>query len=242
MKKNRFERGSGCFTCGICGRLTRDTGDNASVELCPECYELCGIENHLNDYGTKESNTAGYLKEAKRLFDAIAKKGGKPSFAYAHLFAVNPNAHTHKEEVMKHRPAKLMSRKETEELFAAKEKAAAIKDAAKVKVAAETRITKLAHKEKAMKTKRTKKWTTKLVGKKSGLSKRDYYCKTLLAAIKNRTTDEMLARMWKAEFPTTKCYPVGMIRAALNRGDYVAYPKAHAVAFVAKVTTRGKAA
>jgi hypothetical protein len=47
----RFQRGSAVFQCRNCQRSTRDTGDNGSVELCPECYELAGLENQYNDNG-----------------------------------------------------------------------------------------------------------------------------------------------------------------------------------------------
>lgn len=47
--KNRFQRGSGCFKCLACGRRTRSTGDNGDVQLCPECYEECQMENQIAD-------------------------------------------------------------------------------------------------------------------------------------------------------------------------------------------------
>jgi len=52
IKHNRFERSighSGKFKCAACGRMTRNTGDNASVGLCPLCYEECEIENEYAD-------------------------------------------------------------------------------------------------------------------------------------------------------------------------------------------------
>jgi len=50
MAQNRFKRGSGCFNCRVCGRLTRDTGnDNGNVGLCPECLELSGQQNEHSD-------------------------------------------------------------------------------------------------------------------------------------------------------------------------------------------------
>lgn len=39
------------FACRICGRKTRDTGENGSVELCPQCNEACQCENSLSDDG-----------------------------------------------------------------------------------------------------------------------------------------------------------------------------------------------
>lgn len=51
VKGSRFEKGSGCFTCRVCGRRTRATGqgDNEHVYLCVECFEIAGLENELQD-------------------------------------------------------------------------------------------------------------------------------------------------------------------------------------------------
>lgn len=51
MNRSRFQRGSGCFTCSLCGKQTRNTGDNGSCHLCPLCYakSLCG--NSFSDSG-----------------------------------------------------------------------------------------------------------------------------------------------------------------------------------------------
>ena len=49
--RNRFQRGSGCYTCLCCGKRTRSTGnrDNEFVELCVRCYEIAGDENAVSD-------------------------------------------------------------------------------------------------------------------------------------------------------------------------------------------------
>ena len=62
---NRFKAGSGCFKCRMCKRNTRDTGDNGSVELCPQCYELAGYENTVLD---GEALTAGDEANIKAAF------------------------------------------------------------------------------------------------------------------------------------------------------------------------------
>ncbi len=49
MNHNGFKKGSGCFACSSCGKLTRNTGDNEAV--CPLCYEKGGCENALSDAG-----------------------------------------------------------------------------------------------------------------------------------------------------------------------------------------------
>jgi hypothetical protein len=68
---SKFNRG-GCFKCGDCGRKTRDTGDNGSAELCPECYERCSWENDISDNG----ETAENVSEVARLRAAAIAKGG----------------------------------------------------------------------------------------------------------------------------------------------------------------------
>jgi hypothetical protein len=39
----------GVFRCDMCGKLTRNTGDNASVGLCPKCCKECEDENARAD-------------------------------------------------------------------------------------------------------------------------------------------------------------------------------------------------
>jgi hypothetical protein len=50
---NRFKRGvsgSGCYTCRICGKKTRETGlGESDCQLCAYCCEASGLENNLND-------------------------------------------------------------------------------------------------------------------------------------------------------------------------------------------------
>lgn len=53
--KTKFQKGSGCFKCSDCGKMTRDTGDNGSVNLCPDCYELAGWENTHSDNDHKHN-------------------------------------------------------------------------------------------------------------------------------------------------------------------------------------------
>lgn len=69
----RFNEGSGCYSCKVCTRKTRDTGDNGALRLCPECYEMAGIENAIADSGDPD----GKLKnEWHALKAACIKKGG----------------------------------------------------------------------------------------------------------------------------------------------------------------------
>jgi len=47
---NRFQTGSGVYTCRCCNKQTRETGDGESgVQLCLPCYDLAGLENEHND-------------------------------------------------------------------------------------------------------------------------------------------------------------------------------------------------
>lgn len=49
-KHDRFAKGSGCYQCGCCGKLTRETNpDAASCRLCAACYEEALWENAHSD-------------------------------------------------------------------------------------------------------------------------------------------------------------------------------------------------
>lgn len=48
----RYRPGSGCYTCGRCGKQTRETGRGESgCLLCRICYDISGCENLLSDHG-----------------------------------------------------------------------------------------------------------------------------------------------------------------------------------------------
>ena len=49
--RSHFQRGRSTFTCKICQRRTRDTGQSEDSGLCFECWELAGYDNHVNDNG-----------------------------------------------------------------------------------------------------------------------------------------------------------------------------------------------
>lgn len=50
-ERNKFQRGSGCYTCSVCKKLTRSTGrgDNEFAGLCERCYDMAGDENAVTD-------------------------------------------------------------------------------------------------------------------------------------------------------------------------------------------------
>lgn len=74
---NRFERGSGVYACGCCGRSTRSTGrgDNELVKMCAECYDLGGEENSLSDTGDFYDSPANVLA----MIEAVGARGGNAS-------------------------------------------------------------------------------------------------------------------------------------------------------------------
>lgn len=50
--KTTYGGKSGVYACRCCDRMTRQTaGDNDSLDLCAQCYELAGQENSLSDNG-----------------------------------------------------------------------------------------------------------------------------------------------------------------------------------------------
>ena len=71
---NKFTKGCSTFSCGSCGRLTRQTGrnDNEHLGLCAECYDLGGVENEICDSGSTPELEA----EAAELRNIIVSKGG----------------------------------------------------------------------------------------------------------------------------------------------------------------------
>lgn len=70
MRNDRFGK-RGVFTCSACGRKTREAGDN--VECCPDCYDLAGIFNVLQDGG----DLTPYRSRVEGTCRAIVAKGGR---------------------------------------------------------------------------------------------------------------------------------------------------------------------
>ena len=76
MRVSRFQRGSGSavFTCHVCGRKTRDTGDQAvGSRLCPQCWDLAGIENAISD---RETTRDAEMAHIRATLATIAGKNG----------------------------------------------------------------------------------------------------------------------------------------------------------------------
>lgn len=72
---NKFQRGGpGVFKCRLCSRGSRETGVQAlGSQLCPECYELAGLENMMIDDGFLSDPCK---PEVRSLFKAAIAKGG----------------------------------------------------------------------------------------------------------------------------------------------------------------------
>jgi len=65
--------------CAICGRTFNE---HSSDHVCPECFEIAGIDNEVNDHGPEAFTAATALQLAGYLA-AIAKKGGDVEAAKA---------------------------------------------------------------------------------------------------------------------------------------------------------------
>lgn len=58
--------------CAVCGR---GFNEHSSDSCCPECFEIAGLDNHVNDDGREHGNEQE-LAEATRYLQLIARKGG----------------------------------------------------------------------------------------------------------------------------------------------------------------------
>ena len=87
-RRNTFSKmGGSVYTCDCCGRRTRHTGaQSLGSTLCPQCYDLAGIENEISDGYTT-------LADAREQIDAllaeIRAKGGNPDESFSALLAVD---------------------------------------------------------------------------------------------------------------------------------------------------------
>jgi len=69
MKKyDHFQKGSGVYTCLMCGKQTRETGNGeSSCKLCSACYDRSGWENHHSDEGHTAENPGNNCPICKSL-------------------------------------------------------------------------------------------------------------------------------------------------------------------------------
>lgn len=86
MTIKKFYRGSAVFKCNVCGRGTRDTGvQSAGNKICPQCFELAGIENEIND---GHSTLEECIIEIVSLVREVKEKGGNVE-DWTETFAIN---------------------------------------------------------------------------------------------------------------------------------------------------------
>lgn len=73
---SHFQRGSGVYTCRVCGHRTRATGrgDNENVELCADCFDLAGLENQVSD---GEPLSAAQQVEVNHVAPIINRRAGR---------------------------------------------------------------------------------------------------------------------------------------------------------------------
>lgn len=79
MRISQFRKGETTFLCGVCGRRTRQTGEQAGCELCPQCNEIAGLENAIND-GCETPDSV--REQVERLAAEVRAKGGTPDVAF----------------------------------------------------------------------------------------------------------------------------------------------------------------
>lgn len=74
---SKFQRGTGVYTCTVCGRRTRETDqDAASLKQCAQCYEIGGLENLVADSSDPEEIAKAEAR-IKVLTAEVEAKGGK---------------------------------------------------------------------------------------------------------------------------------------------------------------------
>lgn len=79
---NRFQAGSGVYTCRCCGHRTRATGgDGAGVQLCDLCFDLAGWANVFDNDEVDRIPEHEVVALAK----AIESKGGKINTNFSEL-------------------------------------------------------------------------------------------------------------------------------------------------------------
>lgn len=86
MAIKTFQRsfmGRSTYNCNICGKLTRNTGDEGGVDLCRKCYDEAGLENEHSDHGHKKPikgcPTCGLEKDAREMKLTAAKATVTPA-------------------------------------------------------------------------------------------------------------------------------------------------------------------
>lgn len=91
MKVKTFQRGRSTYTCRVCTKQTRNTGDEGSADLCADCYDEAGVENeHLDGYhdephahcpACQDSQCIKCGMETMHLRDSLCRKCAPERFA-----------------------------------------------------------------------------------------------------------------------------------------------------------------
>lgn len=71
-----FKRGTGCFFCANCGRLTRQSNTSMGG-CCPECDMAAQIENGIMDFDLQGEELADAEARIADLHRDAVRKGGK---------------------------------------------------------------------------------------------------------------------------------------------------------------------
>lgn len=71
--RSQFAKGRGVFTCCTCGRSTR-TVDQGDSECCPQCFELAGEENMVQD---GYADDVSWTRVDELIADAIRHGGNR---------------------------------------------------------------------------------------------------------------------------------------------------------------------
>lgn len=93
---------SGAFACRNCQRTTRSTGDNGGVQLCPECYELAGLENQYSDSGNVLE--PAYVEVAREQLTSLASHIGMRAYELHPELAALVQATTETISITKRQP------------------------------------------------------------------------------------------------------------------------------------------
>lgn len=74
MAVSKFVRGSSTFACNVCGRRTRYNGSQSyGNKICPQCWDLAGLENEISDGHTTLDAAHG---DIVRMLKEVKAKGG----------------------------------------------------------------------------------------------------------------------------------------------------------------------
>lgn len=89
LRTTTFTKGSGVYRCRVCTRRTRDdgNGDSVHIQLCTQCYDLCGWHNRVQDGGTLSEQQKA---ECRALVKSIQDHGGRPDDDHVEMSKEQP--------------------------------------------------------------------------------------------------------------------------------------------------------